>query len=77
VHFTGSQFSYSGRLEFILLVKKPNFGTLWSFKIAQNVLQFIPFKNVGDVASNGERFTLANAASLKTYIPSKINKKKS
>lgn len=39
-------------------------------------LQSIPFKNVVDVASNGERFTLANAANLKTYIPSKINKKK-
>jgi hypothetical protein len=37
-------------------------------------LQFIPFKNAVDVASNGERFTLA--ANLKTYIPSKINNKK-
>jgi hypothetical protein len=36
-------------------------------------LQFIPFKNAVDVASNGERFTLA--ANLKIYIPSKINKK--
>jgi hypothetical protein len=39
-------------------------------------LQSIPFKNAVDVASNGERFTLTNAANLKTYIPSKINKKK-
>jgi hypothetical protein len=36
----------------------------------------MPFKNAVDVALNGERFTLANAANLKTYIPSKINKKK-
>jgi hypothetical protein len=42
----------------------------------KNKLQSIPFKNVLDVASNGERFTLTNAANLKTYIPSKINKKK-
>jgi hypothetical protein len=40
------------------------------------VLQSIPFKNAVDVASNGERFTLTNAANLKTYILSKINKKK-
>jgi hypothetical protein len=40
------------------------------------ILQSIPFKNAVDVASNGERFTLANGANLKTYIPSKINKKK-
>jgi hypothetical protein len=33
-------------------------------------------KNAVDVASNGEHFTLANAANLKTYIPSKINKKR-
>jgi hypothetical protein len=39
-------------------------------------LKSIPFKNAVDVASNGERFTLTNAANLKTYIPSKINKKK-
>jgi hypothetical protein len=37
----------------------------------------MPFKNAVDVALNGERFTLANVANLKTYIPSKINKKKS
>jgi hypothetical protein len=28
------------------------------------ILQFFPFKNAVDVASNGERFTLANAANL-------------
>jgi hypothetical protein len=39
-------------------------------------LQSIPFKNAVDVASNGEHFTLTNVANLKTYIPSKINKKK-
>jgi hypothetical protein len=39
-------------------------------------LQSIPLKNAVDVASNGERFTLMNAANFKTYIPSKINKKK-
>jgi hypothetical protein len=39
-------------------------------------LQSIPLKNAVDVASNGERFTLTNAANLKTYIPSKIKKKK-
>jgi hypothetical protein len=38
------------------------------------LLQSIPFKKAVDVASNGERFTLA--ANLKTYIPSKINNKK-
>jgi hypothetical protein len=40
-------------------------------------LQSIPFKNAVDVASNGERFTLANAANLKTYIPiqEKLTKK--
>jgi hypothetical protein len=38
-------------------------------------LQFIPFENAVDVASNGERFELTNAANLKTYIPSKINQK--
>jgi hypothetical protein len=32
--------------------------------------------NAVNVASNGERFTLANATNLKTYIPSKINNKK-
>jgi hypothetical protein len=36
------------------------------------ILQSFPFKNAVDVASNGERFTLANAANLKTYIPDKI-----
>jgi hypothetical protein len=40
------------------------------------ILQSILFKNAVDVGSNGERFTLANVANLKTYIPSKINKKK-
>jgi hypothetical protein len=39
-------------------------------------LKSIPFKNAVDVASNGECFTLTNAANLKTYIPSKINKKR-
>jgi hypothetical protein len=29
------------------------------------ILQSFPFKNAVDVASNGERFTLANAANLK------------
>jgi hypothetical protein len=37
-------------------------------------LESIRFKNAVNVASNGERFT--PAANLKTYIPSKINKKK-
>jgi hypothetical protein len=45
-------------------------------KLVQVKLKSIPFKNAVDVASNGERFTLTNAANLKTYIPSKINKKK-
>jgi hypothetical protein len=58
-----------------------NSGMIWSLQFTVSVfiynVQFIPFKNAVDVASNGERFTLANAANLKTYIPSKINKKKS
>jgi hypothetical protein len=54
----------------------------WYLKIKSRIqegilLQSIPFKNAVDVASNGERFTLANAANLKTYNPSKINTKKS
>jgi hypothetical protein len=42
------------------------------------LLLYSPFHafNAVNVASNGERFTLANAANLKTYIPSKINNKK-
>jgi hypothetical protein len=37
---------------------------------------FLQLESTLDVASNGECFTLTNAANLKTYIPSKINKKK-
>jgi hypothetical protein len=37
------------------------------FFLQPTVPQSIPFKNAVDVASNGERFTLANAANLKTY----------
>jgi hypothetical protein len=44
--------------------------------VVNNKLQSIPFKNVVDVASNGQRFRLTNAANLKTYIPSKINTQK-
>jgi hypothetical protein len=36
----------------------------------------MPFKNAVDVALNGERFTLANVANLKTYIQAKLTKKK-
>jgi hypothetical protein len=46
------------------------------YRIHEKLLS-IPFKNAVDVSLNGERFTLANAANLKTFIPSKINKKKS
>jgi hypothetical protein len=51
---------------------KIELATLYTFD-----LQSIPFKNTVDVASNGERFTLANAANLKTYIPiqAKLTKK--
>jgi hypothetical protein len=35
--------------------------------LAAIVPQSLPFKNAVDVASNEERFTLANAANLKTY----------
>jgi hypothetical protein len=49
---------------------------LFESTVVNNKLQSIPFMNVVDVASNGQRFTLTNAANLKTYIPSKINTKK-
>jgi hypothetical protein len=59
------------------IVAFPNLSFQLFFGFLCTLLQSIPFKNAVDVASNGERFTLTNAANLKTYIPSKISKKKS
>jgi hypothetical protein len=61
-------------------LQHPSTDLFWNkiiFVTVNIILQSIPFKNAVDVASNGERFTLTNAANLKTYVPSKINKKKS
>jgi hypothetical protein len=46
-----------------LLLAQPELERL---SLHGKTIQSIPFKNAVDVASNGERFTLASAANLKT-----------